>query len=613
MSINKKEKKQLKITTLIIILSFLAGLLVFLISTAIWEKAHWDNLQIEELINQLAAPLTGTNEGLMKSFYLKCCIPGLITSASVFLLCRRFRDNKNIRKNILRAIKGGVFLLAGLVLYAFIVFNLSGFIISITTPSDYIEKNYAAPSEVEINFPERKRNLIYIWLESVETTYADKESGGAFDKNVIPELTQLAKENEDFSGSAEILNGAVAMYGSTWTMGAMFAHTSGLPLKIPVTDSSMSQQNTFFPGAENLGDILHKNGYTQGLLIGSDAVFGGRDLYFAQHGNYEIWDYKYSIEAGEIPEDYKVWWGYEDARLFEFAKEHLMQLAAGAEPFNLSILTVDTHFPDGYVCQDCSDDFGEDQYSNTMACSDRKVCDFVRWIQQQDFYENTTIVIIGDHLTMNVGYCDDVPSDYQRKVYTAFINSALKPQDSRYRKYSTMDMFPTVLASLGAEIKGDRLALGTNLFSDKKTLLERDGMEKFSSELRKHSEFMETLSGLSGEIYILQQKLSNVDTHLEIKGVGKNLRVSVSGLEELKDELENIIFTVEIIENDMRSTIWMNARLLGDDGCSRIDIPLSEIDGYESFIINIYTDTSLGRMKLGSGKEYESQIRLKNK
>ena len=33
------------------------------------------------------------------------------------------------------------------------------------------------------------------------------ESGGAFEENYIPELTALAQENEDFSGSDETLNG----------------------------------------------------------------------------------------------------------------------------------------------------------------------------------------------------------------------------------------------------------------------------------------------------------------------------------------------------------------------------------------------------------------------
>ena len=36
-----------------------------------------------------------------------------------------------------------------------------------------------------------------------------------------------------------------------------------------------------------------------------------------------------------------------------------------------------------------------------------------------------------------------------------------------------MDMFPTTIASLGATIEGDRLGLGTNLFSGEQTLAEK--------------------------------------------------------------------------------------------------------------------------------------------
>lgn len=38
-----------------------------------------------------------------------------------------------------------------------------------------------------------------------------------------------------------------------------------------------------------------------------------------------------------------------------------------------------------------------------------------------------------------------------------------------------MDLFPTMLASLGVQIEGNRLGLGTNLFSDKKTLMKELG------------------------------------------------------------------------------------------------------------------------------------------
>ncbi len=81
--------------------------------------------------------------------------------------------------------------------------DVSNYMKGQSTYSTFIDDNYVDPSSVNITFPEQKRNLIYIFLESMEMTYADKENGGAFKQNVIPELTQLAQENEDFSGKRQ--------------------------------------------------------------------------------------------------------------------------------------------------------------------------------------------------------------------------------------------------------------------------------------------------------------------------------------------------------------------------------------------------------------------------
>jgi len=52
-----------------------------------------------------------------------------------------------------------------------------------------------------------------------------------------------------------------------------------------------------------------------------------------------------------------------------------------------------------------------------------------------------------------------------------------------------MDFYPTTLASLNVDIEGNRLGLGTNLYSKKKTILEELGNKKFTSELTKQSKF----------------------------------------------------------------------------------------------------------------------------
>lgn len=482
---------------------FLTVLTVFLVTSAViltcsirWMFATWSNLTMDELVYHLTAPLEGTNSAMIREFAVYCIVPALAVMIVLILLLVFSRHRKRYFAVLLAALAVSVSVSSLSVRSAWEKLDIGNYVADKGSYSTFIDNNYVSPADVQLTFPQEKRNLIYIFLESMEITYADRSSGGAFSRNVIPELTKIAMENEDFSGNTRRLNGAVSMPGTGWTVGAMFAQTSGLPLSISIDSNSMDTQDSFFAGAVTLGDILEEQGYSQTLLIGSDAVFGGRRLYFTEHGNYDIMDYYYARDHEMIPEDYQVWWGYEDEKLFSFAREKLTQLAQQPEPFNLTLLTVDTHFEDGYPCRLCRDDYGKDQYSNVMRCSSRQLYDLIRWIQEQDFYQNTTIVLCGDHPTMDSDYCSSVDSSYTRKTYTAYINSAADTVTDTRREYTTFDQFPTTLAALGVQIQGDRLGLGTNLFSSTPTLTERFGLETEKSELKKSSRLMEKLADI---------------------------------------------------------------------------------------------------------------------
>ncbi len=91
--------------------------------------------------------------------------------------------------------------------------------------------------------------------------------------------------------------------------------------------------------------------------------------------------------------------GITDRYLFEFAREDLTELAKTDEPFNLTLLTVDTHHLDGFICKECPDRF-PDQLAKVFVCGSRKVEKFLNWCRQQDFCDNTTIVITGDRCIM---------------------------------------------------------------------------------------------------------------------------------------------------------------------------------------------------------------------
>ena len=85
--------------------------------------------------------------------------------------------------------------------------DIKDYIANQMNDSTFIAEEYINPRETNIEFPEQKRNLIYIYLESMESTYYSREDGGMAEEDLIPEITRLAKENTSFS-TPDKINGA---------------------------------------------------------------------------------------------------------------------------------------------------------------------------------------------------------------------------------------------------------------------------------------------------------------------------------------------------------------------------------------------------------------------
>jgi len=495
----------------IISLGFLLSLVLYRLVD--WTIINFADLTFEKVVFHLRVPLEGTDSNFVSSAIEYSLFPNLRITL-LLLIALLIYENGRKSIYISAKIKGypvkkseyklrlwpvpfmkrtvvvaTIFMILASIIKADKSLALFSYIKSQLNQSTFIEENYADPSIASISFPEVKQNLIMIYLESMENTYFDINSGGAFPDNYIPELKRLADENISFSNT-ELSGGVFPIHGTQWTMAAMFSTSTGLPLKLPIEGNSMSAHESFFPGVISLGDILEDNGYKNYLMLGSQAEFGGRELFYSQHGDYEIFDYFTAKEEGLIPEDYKEWWGFEDQKLFSFAKDKLMEISMNDIPFNLTLLTADTHHQDGYVCPLCEDEF-DTQYANVLACSSRQVYEFVDWIKQQEFYKDTSIVIVGDHQTMDSDFCLNLPSGYKRTMYNCFLNSkpvtSSKGNNNRY--FSSYDIFPTTLASLGVDIEGNQLGLGVNLFSGQGTILER--FPDISAQLSPRSIFYE--------------------------------------------------------------------------------------------------------------------------
>ena len=499
-----KRRRGNKAVKIISAVSFCLGMAAF--TATIWAKDFFGDLTPDQILINLNSPTEGTDA----SVYISG-IEGPLLSTALFtaLFCVFLFSDKSLvlrikektvtffprlATRIISLVLSLVLLFCGCI-YGIGEFQLVQLYHSYITASTFIEDNFADPDTVKMTFPEKKRNLIHIYLESMENTFLSKELGGFCEDNLIPHLYELSSEGVSFSHLEEGLGGFQESTGAGWSVASMVNMGTGLPMKVPDKQNQYGDADNFLPGATAIGDILKEQGYEQTVMFGANADFGGLTYYFQSHGDFTIIDHKEVKKRGYVPSNYKVFWGYEDDKLYEYAKEELARLYETGKPFHLMMETADTHTPEGYLSPKAPKPY-DNKYANAVRYSQEETVKFVRWIQEQPFYENTTVILIGDHLSMAKKFFEGLSGikKYHRSCYNLILNPAGDlgelPEERRFsRDWAVFDMFPTILASIGVEIEGDRLGIGTNLFSDRDTVFEEFGVDFVNDELVKRSNF----------------------------------------------------------------------------------------------------------------------------
>ena len=254
----------------------------------------------------------------------------------------------------------------------------------------------------------------------------------------------------------------------------------------------------FLDSAVCVSDILGDLGYTQAYFSNFDSTFGGNKFFFESH-SVKVMDLPYFQSANlvpkELPKDMQGIWGLKDAELFKLAKNHLESMS-DSQPFALYISTIDTHFGSSFVdnkhCKGVSSD-----YKGAILCSDKIISDFVKWVQDSHFGANTTIIILGDHLSMQQFF---FPQNAKRFIYNAFINPQFTQKPTlkltKNRQITHFDITPLILDSLGIRTKS--FGLGRNPLLSK-TLLESEfDLEQFNALIWQRNKFYDTFWEVKG-------------------------------------------------------------------------------------------------------------------
>ena len=298
---------------MIILYEIILYFLILLSFSLRWCTAHFGNISMSEIIFTLNMPLKGTPNEYFYAYFTEAFLASVagymglwlirlvllrvsakLPAFDIYLRLRLFRIKKekilHTAKITQRFSRRGWLLptawLLVLIIIANINYQLFDYLKSSVQTSDFIENEFVDIRKINIQFPEEKKNLICIFVESAETTFQDKENGGVFDENIIPEMTAIARENISFSQS-DLLDGAAVAPGTGWTIAGLVAQTAGIPLKVYTRgDNRLGNFEYFLPGAVNIGEVLADQGYHNFFIAGSKFSYGGREEYFTQITKY---------------------------------------------------------------------------------------------------------------------------------------------------------------------------------------------------------------------------------------------------------------------------------------------------------------------------------------
>ncbi len=321
--------------------------------------------------------------------------------------------------------------------------------------------------------PDIQKNLVIIYLESVERSYGQ-----------IPEFTSFYKPIQNLADQAVELTNIIETTGTNYTIAGIIATQCGIPLLSNGLKTVAFQNNTeksmtgFLPKVHCLGDQLKEDGYTLSYMNGASLDRFSKRGFLREHG------YTRLLDKADIPYEQKVnrenVWGLNDALLFELAREEFDTLASAKKPFVQSMLTISTHGPDAFLDNDCSPAPNmTSQIPRAIQCTGQLISKFVDHIQKSDVGKDTIIVLLSDHLSFFNTTRDQINKigKNRRNLFLILDNNAQEKID---RHIASFDLYPTLMETLGYKLKDGRANLGFSIYSPLQNLTEEMGVKKIN-------------------------------------------------------------------------------------------------------------------------------------
>ncbi|MCR2821568.1 LTA synthase family protein [Lederbergia panacisoli] len=330
----------------------------------------------------------------------------------------------------------------------------------LTEIENNIKANFAKPN-TDYFGKAKGMNVIYISLESLQSFIIDYKLDG---QEVTPFLNSLAR-----TGEAYYFDNFFHQTGQGKTSDAEFMMENSL---YPLSQGSVfinKAQNTYQSGSA----IMKPMGYTSATFHGNYKTFWNRNEMYKAFGVDQFFDATYYSMTPENVKNY----GMKDK---PFLEESMPLLESLPQPFYSKFILLSNHFPfkmdegDTYFP---AGDFGDkvvNQYFQSANYMDQALEQFFNDLKASGLYDNTVIVMYGDHYGISENH-NDAMAQVMGEEITPFKNAQLQrvplfihvpgQQGKVIHKYSgEVDVMPTVLHLLGVNTN-DYLQIGNDILS----------------------------------------------------------------------------------------------------------------------------------------------------
>lgn len=351
---------------------------------------------------------------------------------------------------------------------------------------NYKELNLTTTNQniTDVNFGLLKgRNLILIQVESLENAVVGQKIDN---QEITPYLNKLANQGLYFPNY-------YAPIGPGTTADAEFMTLNSL-YSLPDTTAFIRYAYNDYSA---LPSLLKENGYHTYAFHGDVPSFWNRANIYPQLG-YEKW---FSRQDYSIPRKIGVY----DLGDKDFFEQSIPKLKSLPQPFMATLITLTSHTPFELPSDLKTLHFSptttlnllQQNYLQSIRYTDQAVGDFIDQLKVAGLYNNSLILIYGDHtsfskISKGLGIKNSIFADLQASQVPMIILAPGTPlQGSRITPASHLDVYPTTANLLGIltpmEIFGHDIINGRNAVAVSRNLISGTIISILSNKLAYHT------------------------------------------------------------------------------------------------------------------------------